>query len=118
MVYSCFNGVVDLLQLLQAAHGIPIYYVLMQWNVVARPLLCLAGTYCAWQFLRELRAIASGYPGEGDQNTCIVQCLGGNNFLGEVASSLTGMTSRPRASTVGGPGFSAFNGAGHRLGEQ
>mmetsp|Transcript_4882 Transcript_4882/g.12100 ORF Transcript_4882/g.12100 Transcript_4882/m.12100 type:complete len:407 (+) Transcript_4882:118-1338(+) len=75
LVFAGFNGVMDLLQLLQMYHGvIPLYLLPFQYPAF-RPLLLLLGCYFTYEFHKELSAIFQGYGCAGAQDSYFVQAM-------------------------------------------
>jgi len=114
-----FNGVLNILQIFQNYQGISLRHLPLLVSIP--PVVSILAAYCGWQFCRELRAIASGYTGEGPQDSCFVHLCGADCWLLSLLSPLprgdrstisaSGITFRDRQ------GFEAFGGSGQRLGE-
>jgi len=111
-----FNGVLNLLQVIQNFHGVPIHF--LPWMTVIPPVVSLLGAYCGWQFSKEVRAIHSGFNSDGSQDSCLVRMFAADwwprNFL---SPNLPGT----EAEAESGSGFdrsrfTAFAGNGQRLG--
>jgi len=122
MMICGFNGVLNLVQVLQQAQGVPVSYLVMP---LLPPVVSILATYFSWQFIKELRAIGAGMPSEGAQDSCFVKLMGSDIWP---LTSLTPASSMQQAReeamnqgshTTGGSSqrFSAFGGNGHRLGE-
>ncbi|CAD7932206.1 unnamed protein product [Amoebophrya sp. A120] len=75
LVFAGFNGVMDMLQLLQTYHGmIPLYLLPFQYPAF-RPILLLLGCYYTYEFHKELAAIFGGYGCAGSQDTYFVEAM-------------------------------------------
>merc|ERR1712194_159953 len=76
VVFAGFNGGMDMLQLIQAYHGVlPLYKLPFVWPAV-RPMMLLWGCYLACEFHKELTAIYRGYESAGDKDTLFVKAMG------------------------------------------
>eukprot|EP00928_Gymnodinium_smaydae_P043216 TRINITY_DN29003_c0_g2_i1.p1 TRINITY_DN29003_c0_g2~~TRINITY_DN29003_c0_g2_i1.p1 ORF type:complete len:382 (-),score=82.72 TRINITY_DN29003_c0_g2_i1:74-1219(-) len=131
MMMSGFNGIIGLLQVLQQYNGVPLHWLptLQVWP----PLVSVVSAYFCWQFLTACRDIVADgglmMPRERQQESCLVRAMGGDWWPAFLSASIYG-ESAPGArdreadapagvNTFGGPGpgFSVFEGSGHRLGE-
>lgn len=108
-----FNGVLGILNVFQQFHGVPIHY--MPLFIVLPPLVAIAASFCGWQFCKELRAIASGWTGEGSQDSCFVRIMGGDWWPSSIGPSVGGDQERGDSNNSR---FNPFAGDGHRLGQQ
>lgn len=126
------NGVLGLMQLLQAYHGVPIRH--LPPSAILPIASSLVGAYFGWEFCKEVRSVAFG--GARDQSESLLVRLVGSDCwplsaispygpLGsdeEVADPDDargfGTTFGRGSAATGGSRFDAFTGDGHRLGEQ
>lgn len=115
ILFSGFNGVIYLLQVVQDGSGL---------GAIVRPVVCLTGAYLGWQFLKELQSLSSGYstsgPSDGDQDSWFVKFMNGDNVIADAAGAITHTQStssqaqNPSGSVAAN--FTTFSGEGHRLG--
>lgn len=123
LMISAFNGVLGLVQVFQQFQGVPLMHI--PPTAIMAPTISLLACYWVWQFTKELRAIGGGLVGDGPQDTCWVNFMGGDIWPITLLSPTIETRERDRAggeSVIGGGGgvsnrFSAFAGGGHRLGE-
>jgi len=113
LMISGFNGLLSTIQVVQAFHGVP-----LNW-VVLPPAISLLSCYWGWQYCRELRAIGTGMPGDGPQDTCWVKFMGGDIWpISALSPAMEGERERQEGESAAASRFSAFAGNGHRLGAQ
>ncbi|CAD7943831.1 unnamed protein product [Amoebophrya sp. A25] len=75
LCFAGFNGVMDLLQLLQSFHGVMPLYLLPFQYAAFRPELLLLGCYFTYELHKELQAIFCGYQCAGPQDTLFVKAM-------------------------------------------
>merc|ERR1719446_1183200 len=76
MMVCGFNGLLSTVQVFQTFQGVPLRYIPIV--AVMPPLVSLVSCYWGWQFCKELRAIGGGMAGDGPQDTCWVNFMGGD----------------------------------------
>lgn len=114
IIFAGFNGFMDMLQLLQKFHGVPIYALPFHFAFL-RPSLLFLALYLAWHFHKELSAAYYGYASDGPQDSWFVKCFGHDSWGGPIGTTNDNDTG---TSLLGSsrPPFSPFGGSAFRLG--
>eukprot|EP00929_Paragymnodinium_shiwhaense_P009251 TRINITY_DN113346_c0_g1_i1.p1 TRINITY_DN113346_c0_g1~~TRINITY_DN113346_c0_g1_i1.p1 ORF type:complete len:361 (+),score=75.08 TRINITY_DN113346_c0_g1_i1:58-1140(+) len=121
MMMAGVNGVMNLLQVLQMFQGVPLQYI-PQVHIWP-PVTSLVSAYFGWQFCKEIRNIANGYPQDSDG--CFVRIMAGDWWPDCLTAGMfNGGGHAEEPSSSGGvfsshsrqPQTRIFEGSGRRLG--